>query len=101
MAWGGPEFVVILAIVAAIGWFASNVVKSQGYTKAQAEMTELSCCQSKDTIARLTEENRQLSVTVAGLQDRIHVLETVVSDGGNQMAEKIDSFPDNRHSLSR
>ncbi|MXP25558.1 hypothetical protein GRI39_05815 [Altererythrobacter indicus] len=101
MALGGPEFMVILAGIAAIGWSAVTIVKSHSSSRSKATIAELPCCQSRDTIARLTEENRQLSVAVASLQDRIHVLETVVSDGGTQMAEKIDSFADNHHSLNR
>ncbi|RKF23044.1 hypothetical protein D6851_00595 [Altericroceibacterium spongiae] len=96
MIWAGPDIVTIMAIVVAAGWIVSHIVQANHLARLRHELDCLPRPHPKEKLARLAEENRHLSVTVAGLQDRIEVLEKVISDGSNQMADQIDRLPADR-----
>jgi hypothetical protein len=101
MNWGGPEFV--LAIIA-MGTFAGIVKTSirarhglsdlPGGRRARRGMAPQDGSPSQ--VEALKSENRRLTDQVETMQDRLIVLERIVTDRGYGLAHEIEALRDRR-----
>ena len=99
MNWGGPEFV--LAIIA-MGTFAGIVKTSirakhglsdfPGGRRARREIAQRD--ESSGQVEALKSENRRLTDQVETMQDRLIVLEKIVTDRGSTLASEIEALRD-------
>ncbi len=95
MSWGGPGFILAIIAISTIGWmFTSWTRAKHGYplegewggtvTKTDEEANR--------KITLLTSENDKLHDMVGRLEDRISVLERIVTDQPTRLAAEIDNL---------
>ncbi|AKM07645.1 hypothetical protein [Pelagerythrobacter marensis] len=94
MDWGGPTFVIAIIAVSTAGWLINNWIRAKhGYSLENewGGMTEPS--ESGET-RRLREENSALHDKLDAMQDRMIVLERIVTDRGYSLSEEIEALRD-------
>ena len=110
MDWGSPEFVLwIIGIMAVAGVFKTAIRSKNGlpdfpgHGGKRARMTEIAAMrdQSAGQVENLTGENRRLSGRVEKLEDRLIVLEKIVTDGSYGLANEIEALRDKRRDEER
>ncbi len=95
MSWGGPGFILAIIAISTIGWmFTSWTRAKHGYpvegewggtvTKADEEANR--------KITLLTSENDRLYDMVGRLEERISVLERIVTDPADRTARAIEAL---------
>jgi len=94
MSWGGPEFVILIVLISTVGWIANNWIRARHGYPVENEWSGVSHRQDAPETARrfeaLTSENAGLKSQVAQLQDRLAVLERIVTDPGERTAREIE-----------
>jgi len=98
MDWGGPEFVLAIIGMA----MAAGVIKT--WIRAANGVPEKACGtrgeprrqgrENHGEVLRLTQENRQLSDRLETYEDRIAVLEKIVTDRSYSLANEIEALRD-------
>ena len=94
MSWGGPEFVLAIIALSTIGWLASDWIRAKhGYPLDDDDEWdgERSRRDSVETQA-LKAENRQLHDKLDTMQDRMVVLERIVTDRGYSLHDEIEAL---------
>ena len=94
MNWGSPEFVLGIIAISYVAWIVNNWIRAKhGYSledewggKSEKAVT---------TETRQPEaQNAQLMATMEKMQDRMVVLERIVTDKGYTVAEEIEALRD-------
>lgn len=99
MDWGGPSFVVIIIALSYGGWLINNWIRAKhGYELedewgGKSTPTNASKVNDAET-ARLKAENRELNDKLDTMQDRMIVLEKIVTDRGYSLSEEIEALRD-------
>lgn len=98
MDWGGPSFIVAIIALSTMGWLVNNWIRAKhgyeledewgGKTAPKASQSEIA------ETARLKEENRELHGKLDSMQDRMIVLEKIVTDRGYTLSEEIEALRD-------
>lgn len=95
MGFGGPGFVIALVAISTIGWVVTSWIRARhGYPIENewcgtSDRTDLSV----ERQARLmAEENARLAQKVGRLEERIAVLERIVTDPAARTARDIDAL---------
>ena len=110
MDWGSPEFVLwIIGIMAVAGVFKTAIRSKNGlpdfpgHGGKRARMAEIAALrdQSSGQLENLTGENRRLSGRVEAMEDRLIVLEKIVTDGSYNLANEIEALRDQRRDEER
>lgn len=92
----GPGFVVAIVLVCTIGWLVNNWIRAKhGYPLEDEWGGKTERSDSAET-ARLKAENRELHGKVEAMQDRLVVLEKIVTDRGYSLAQEIEALRDGR-----
>ncbi|WP_340587022.1 hypothetical protein [Erythrobacter alti] len=94
MDWGGPGFVVAIIAISTIGWIVNNWIRAKhGYSLEDEWGGKTEKASERDD-AKLREMNQQLMQTMEKMQDRMIVLERIVTDKGYTVAEEIEALRD-------
>ncbi len=98
MDWGGPFFVLSIIALSMGGWILNNWIRAKhgypledewgGKTEHPQNVTD-----SAET-TRLKAENRELNEKLDQMQDRMIVLEKIVTDRGYSLSEEIEALRD-------
>ncbi len=86
-------FVAVIAIVGVVGWVVTTWMRvKHGYplenSWGQSVQPQIDR-ESKDQIKLLNQENTQLRDELAGLKDRLNVMERIVTDSGYGLDQEI------------
>lgn len=95
MNWDGPEFVIAIIAISTVGWIINNWIRAKhGYALEDewgGGMTErVDTSETK----RLKAENAELNGKLDQMQDRMIVLEKIVTDKGYGLADEIEALRD-------
>ena len=99
MDWGGPTFVILIIAVSTAGWLINNWIRAKhGYPLEDewggkswlGDTSQNTPANSADP--KLIEENRRLNDQVEKMQDRLVVLERIVTDKGYRLNEEIEAL---------
>ena len=94
MDWGGPGFVILLVAISTIGWLVNNWIRARhGYSLEDEWGGKTERADSTEA-KRLEAQNAQLLQTMEKMQDRMVVLERIVTDKGYTVAEEIEALRD-------
>ena len=96
MDFGGPTFVIAIIAICTGGWLINNWIRAKHGYALEDEWGGKT--ERKDTAEteRLKSENRALHDKVDAMQDRMIVLEKIVTDRGYSLAEEIEALRDSR-----
>lgn len=95
MSWNGPGFVLAIIAISTIGWIVTSWIRArhgypvEGEWGGTVHKTDL---QADRKIELLSGENERLTGQVDRLQERIAVLERIVTDKPARLADEIDSL---------
>ncbi|MFU7528397.1 hypothetical protein [Qipengyuania sp. ASV99] len=94
MDWGGPGFVIAIIAVSYGAWIINNWIRAKhGYALEDEWGGTTEPSESADT-KRLRSENRELHDKLDAMQDRMIVLEKIVTDRGYSLADEIEALRD-------
>ena len=94
MDWGGPEFVVALVAISTAGWLINNWIRAKhGYALEDELFGKTERVDTAETKA-LQNENRALHDKIDAMQDRMVVLEKIVTDRGYSLSDEIEALRD-------
>lgn len=88
----GPGFVVLIVAISTFGWLANNWIRAKhGYALEDEWGGKTKRADSRETQA-LKAENRALHEKLDAMQDRMVVLEKIVTDRGYSLADEIEAL---------
>jgi hypothetical protein len=93
MDWGDPGFVMAIIALSTIGWLVNNWIRARHGYAVEDEWggkTERSDVANK----ALREENARLTQRLETFEDRMIVLERIVTDKGYSVAHQIEALRD-------
>lgn len=95
MDWGGPSFIIAIIAVSYGAWLINNWIRAKHGYELEDEWGGKSA-KKTDTAEtqRLKAENRDLHDKLDAMQDRMIVLEKIVTDRGYTLAEEIEALRD-------
>jgi len=94
MDWGGPSFVVAIVAISTVGWIVNNWIRAKhGYDLEDEFFGKTQKSDGAET-KRLKAENRELHDKLDTMQDRMIVLEKIVTDRGYTLSEEIEALRD-------
>ena len=94
MDWGGPGFVLTIIAISTAGWIINNWIRAKhGYALEDEWGGKTDRTDSAET-KRLKQENRDLHDKLDTMQDRMVVLEKIVTDRGYSLSEEIEALRD-------
>jgi hypothetical protein len=92
MDWGGPEFVLAIIALSTLGWIVNNWIRAKhGYALEDEWGGKTDRAESEET-QHLKAENRDLHEKLDAMQDRMIVLERIVTDRGYSLSEEIEAL---------
>ena len=92
MHFSGPNFVIAIIAVCTIGWLVNNWIRAKhGYALEDEWGGKTERTDTAET-QRLREENRALHNKIDAMQDRLVVLEKIVTDRGYSLAQEIEAL---------
>lgn len=91
MTWGGPGFIVAIILVMTMGWIFNNWIRARHGYPLEDEWGGKT--HREDPAAgQLREENERLKLRLEASEDRLAVLERIVTDRGFQVAGEIEAL---------
>ena len=93
MDWGGPFFVITIIAISTAGWVINNWIRAKHGYPVENEwsgMTGRDDLDARRKVGLLTSENERLTGQVGRLEERIAVLERIVTDPAVRTAHEID-----------
>lgn len=94
MDWGGPTFVILIIAICTIGSIVNNWIRARHGYELEDEWGGKSPRPDNGENKRLKEENRELNDKLDKMQDRMIVLEKIVTDRGYSLADEIEALRD-------
>ena len=92
MDWGGPGFVITLVALSTVGWLINNWIRAKhGYSLEDEWGGKTERSDNAET-KRLKAENRELHDKLDSMQDRMIVLEKIVTDRGYSLSDEIEAL---------
>ena len=96
MPFHDPGFVVAIVLVCTLGWIANNWIRAKhGYPLEDEWGGKTERKDSAET-QRLRAENQELHGKIDAMQDRLVVLEKIVTDRGYSLSAEIEALRDDR-----
>jgi predicted nucleic acid-binding Zn-ribbon protein len=95
MSWGGPNFIITIIIVSTAGWLINNWIRAKhGYALEDewGGKTGKGNPNAERKIELLTNENEGLNNKVSHLEERIAVLERIVTDKSSRLSDEIENL---------
>jgi hypothetical protein len=96
MSWGGPEFVLGIIALSTLGWLVNNWIRARHGYALEDEWGGKTEHAENASRAELGRENVALRQELKAVHDRVAVLERIVTDGGYDVATRIESLRDKR-----
>ncbi|MEO9462302.1 MAG: hypothetical protein ABJ242_06160 [Marinomonas sp.] len=94
MDWGGPGFVMAIIMVSTAGWLINNWIRAKhGYALENEWGGKTEPTDSAET-KQLRAENAELHGKLDTMQDRMVVLEKIVTDRGYTLSDEIEALRD-------
>ena len=94
MDWGGPSFVISIIAVSYGAWLINNWIRAKHGYELEDEWGGKSKRQDSAETEKLRKENRELHGKLDEMQDRMIVLEKIVTDRGYSLSEEIEALRD-------
>ena len=94
MDWGGPTFVIVLVALSTAGWLINNWIRAKHGYSLEDEWGGKTERRDTAETKRLREENRELHDKLDSMQDRMIVLEKIVTDRGYSLSDEIEALRD-------
>ena len=94
MDWGSPEFVIAIIALSTIGWVVNNWIRAKHGYELEDEWGGKTAPRETGETRRLREENAMLHDKVDSMQDRMVVLEKIVTDRGYSLSDEIEALRD-------
>lgn len=94
MDWGGPSFVVVIIAISTAGWLINNWIRAKHGYALEDEWGGTTERADTDETKRLRAENSELHNKLDTMQDRMVVLEKIVTDRGYSLSEEIEALRD-------
>lgn len=95
---GNMNFIVLIVLVSTAGWLINNWIRAKhGYELEDEWGGKTAKGASEEASAetqRLKTENRELNDKLDSMQDRMIVLEKIVTDRGYSLSEEIEALRD-------
>ena len=110
MDWGSPEFVLWIIGMAMVAGIIKTAIRAKngmpdfpGHGGKHVRRQEIAALheQSSGQVENLRGENQRLSGRVEAMEDRLIVLERIITDGGYGLANEIESLRDKRRDEER
>jgi hypothetical protein len=95
MSWAGPDFVIAIIAISTGGWLISSWIRARhGYPieNEWSGVSNRSDIAAERKIDLLSQENGQLKGMVGRLEERIAVIERIVTDRGHMLATEIEQL---------
>jgi hypothetical protein len=96
MNFGGPGFVIALVAISTFGWIATSWIRARHGYPLENEWSGIAHKGDSPDAARgielLSSENARLTGQVSRLEERISVLERIVTDPADRTAREIDQL---------
>ena len=95
MNWQGPEFVIAIIAIATAGWVITSWIRAKHGYPLEGEWGGTVTKQNPEAerkIALLTSENEKLHDMVGRLQERVSVIERIVTDQPTRLAAEIETL---------
>jgi cell division protein FtsB len=95
MSWGGPGFVIALVAISTLGWVVTSWIRAKHGYPLENEWSGVSHRRdpkAEKQIAQLSDENSALKAQIAGLNERLAVLERIATDEPSRLAREIDAL---------
>jgi hypothetical protein len=96
MPFHDPGFVVAIVLVCTLGWLANNWIRAKHGYPLEDEWGGKTVRPDTAETQRLKAENKSLHDKLDAMQDRMIVLEKIVTDRGYSLAEEIEALRDTR-----
>ncbi|MFO6428916.1 hypothetical protein ACLBKT_02380 [Erythrobacter sp. W302b] len=96
MEFGAPPFVVMIVIVCTAGWLINNWIRAKHGYPLEDEWGGKTVKPDTGETERLKAENKALHDKLDAMQDRMIVLEKIVTDRGYSLAQEIEALRDVR-----
>ncbi len=96
MDFGGPTFVIAIIAISTAGWLINNWIRAKHGYALEDEWSGKTYRTDAGETDRLKAENKALHDKLDAMQDRMIVLEKIVTDRGYSLAEEIEALRDNR-----
>ena len=90
MDFGGPIFVIAIITVCTVGWLVNNWIRAKHGYALEDEWGGKTERVDPAANARLIEDNRRLVDRLEATEDRLAVLERIVTDSGYRLGEEIE-----------
>ena len=95
MDWGSPQFVIAIIAVSYGAWILNNWIRAKHGYELEDEFGGKSLPKADNAeTKRLKAENRDLNDKLDAMQDRMIVLEKIVTDRGYSLADEIEALRD-------
>ena len=94
MDFGGPSFVIAIIAVSTAGWLINNWIRAKHGYSLENEWGGMTEPTETAETKRLRAENRELHDKLDTMQDRMVVLEKIVTDRGYSLSEEIEALRD-------
>lgn len=92
MDWGGPSFVLAIIALSMGGWIINNWIRAKhGYALEDEWGGKTEKADNTETKA-LKAENAELHSKLDAMQDRMIVLEKIVTDRGYSLSDEIEAL---------
>lgn len=98
MDFGGP--LVAIVLVMTVGWLVNNWIRAKHGYALEDEWGGKTHKGESDDARGLREENARLAERLAHFEDRVVVLEKIVTDRGFDLAHQIEALRDERPALA-
>lgn len=94
MDWGGPGFVIAIVAISTFGWIVNNWIRARHGYELEDEWGGKTQRSDTTETKRLKQENRELHDKLDAMQDRMIVLEKIVTDRGYSLSDEIEALRD-------
>ena len=96
MHFGGPNFVIAIFALLTVGWLVNNWIRAKhGYSLedewgGKTALTDGDYPEAERKIMLLSNENEALNGKISHLEERVAVLERIVTDKAGRLSEEIE-----------
>ena len=95
MNFGGSSFIVAIVMICTAGWIFNNWIRASTATRLKNEWGGTTAKIDADAdrkIMLLSSENETLNGKIGHLEERIAVLERIVTDKAGRLSEEIENL---------
>ncbi len=95
MSFSGPSFIVAIVMICTAGWIINNWIRARHGYPLENEWggtTPKVDVDAERKISLLSNENESLNGKVNNLEERIAVLERIVTDKAGRLSEEIEKL---------